>query len=210
MDPEELLDICLDLTFFKQRIKELRRFDDNVIPEINARTTRAGNRAEECQKIKSQMSENYRQRDELLASCISKISAYISSDVPVDLERRSASETLAKIQADSKVEGIVREQAQSVYHYFSDNLHFAYSGLSKKVSLNTKYTFLYSNLNWISYEIHSSLPRLLGAAYSTGCPSCLGFKGPRTPPFPSPIPRPTTKRGPAAELADSTRRRKES
>ncbi|KAL3894353.1 MAG: hypothetical protein SGCHY_005326, partial [Lobulomycetales sp.] len=113
MDPEELLDICLDLTFFKQRIKELRRFDDNVIPEINARTTRAANRAEECQKIKSQMSENYRQRDELLASCISKISAYISSDVPVDLERRSASETLAKIQADSKVEGIVREQAQS-------------------------------------------------------------------------------------------------
>jgi hypothetical protein len=103
------LQTCLDLTFFKSTMKNLRKFDDNIIPAINAQTTRCSSIKEACAKFKQEIQDNYDIRDKLLSNCIEKLQAHV--EVCPD---KQAGYTLDKYKREQKVESIVREASLNV------------------------------------------------------------------------------------------------
>ncbi len=62
--------LCYDLTDFKLWLKEARRMEDNIIPQLNALTTRNADHAQQaCDTFQRSIQESHQSRKAMIRQC---------------------------------------------------------------------------------------------------------------------------------------------
>ncbi|KAJ3217181.1 Coiled-coil domain-containing protein 58 [Clydaea vesicula] len=127
------LGICEDLSNFFGTLGGLRKLDDNIIPKLNALTTRSTDLANSCSVYKLMLQENYTKREQLLKGCIEYTKNELEKENAVNndesknktltkievLERNKNIELiqkkLDKMESEFRVEDIIRDRALEIF-----------------------------------------------------------------------------------------------
>ncbi|KAJ9049920.1 hypothetical protein DSO57_1019539 [Entomophthora muscae] len=122
MDPDFNPEICLNLSYFKDYLKVLRRVDDNIIPKLNDARTKS---AESCTTFLQSLSETYSKREQAINFCAKLVNERLESlrketqSEPTNSSLRAhlyAEETkLRYIKNEYEVENIVRSRSFRVF-----------------------------------------------------------------------------------------------
>ncbi|KAI8928119.1 caffeine-induced death protein 2 [Entophlyctis helioformis] len=127
------MEVCGDLNYFKQLLRTARAIDDNVIPKLNALTTRA-DRAESCRTFFQTLEEAYTERSSMIRQCLALFDGRIAESkaqramltqgpqtaaagtiVALDSQIRTDEMMKRQIQSEQTIEDIVRSRTHDVF-----------------------------------------------------------------------------------------------
>jgi hypothetical protein len=77
-------DLCYDLTEFKQWLKEARRMEDNIIPQLNALTTKD---KAACDAFQRSIKASHQSRKAMIHHCTELLTQRLSNLIVIDSNR---------------------------------------------------------------------------------------------------------------------------
>ncbi|KAI9000299.1 caffeine-induced death protein 2-domain-containing protein [Gaertneriomyces semiglobifer] len=115
--------VCENMSVFKDVLKRLRAFDDNVIPRLNALTTRTENSSKSCQAFYEELQTAYRTRETLISHCVRHNSEKLAmrrsharqDDSTSSMDIATDEARLRAIKVEMTVEAIIRERTAEVF-----------------------------------------------------------------------------------------------
>ncbi|KAI8912008.1 caffeine-induced death protein 2 [Powellomyces hirtus] len=125
IEDETIPFICEDFSLFKRTLQESRALDDNVIPKLNALTTRSADVKQSCRFFEQSLNVAYRERERLISRCL-RIRGDKLAEKRAHLEARPDDADLrnsllleesqrSAVQREFTVEEILRERTHSVF-----------------------------------------------------------------------------------------------
>eukprot|EP00088_Acartia_fossae_P071911 TRINITY_DN9981_c0_g1_i1.p1 TRINITY_DN9981_c0_g1~~TRINITY_DN9981_c0_g1_i1.p1 ORF type:complete len:135 (-),score=34.77 TRINITY_DN9981_c0_g1_i1:460-864(-) len=120
---------CEDFMMFQRALKQLRELDDKIIYALNLSTPTQSMRArgaspqQSCQELQTNLSENYKYREEKISNCVGDLTVRIKDlkgkadqgDMEAMTNLRPTQHTLRLMKNELNVEEIIRDRSKSIF-----------------------------------------------------------------------------------------------